>query len=440
MMPLLKLPALRSLGKSEFLRNTLQLVFGTGMAQAISFAASPILTRLFSPNDFGQFTFFISIVAAFALIATLRYELAIIYAKDEKDAANVLSLSIVICTFFSFILLILVVIYRLFLSGIFPASPVFTQWLFILPFLVFILGSGSILQNWFIRKKEFRLISADKVLNSASNNFVSILLGLLHVGAWGLLVGNMTGAILFILFLLVWSFLKKQWVTDDFNRNDMNRLARKYKDLPSSNTLQAISELLQNYGVIYLTKILYSSTTLGLYALSMRILQAPLWLLGSSISQVYIKDASERFNKNQELHPLFLRTLKLSALAALPVMLLLVIGGPWIFSVFFGHSWREAGVFARILAPWMFFDFIRFTVSQTPMLLGKARAMFLISIAGNGLMIGSMMIGGLVLKDVNLGFTILSVMMSLYAITVIYWIYLISKRRKVPAMIENKVE
>jgi O-antigen/teichoic acid export membrane protein len=430
MMPRLRKVTLFSFGDSRFFRNTLQLVWGTGIAQAISIVASPFLTRIYSPDDFGQFTFFISIAAAFTLIATLRYELAIIYAKDIKEAVNVLWLSFVICAGISFLLLILVLVYRFFFEGSIPINPVLKQWLIFLPLLVFTLGSGNILQNWFIRKKEYKLISSDKVLNSSVNNMTSISLGLLHIGAWGLLIGNMAGALLFVLFLLIFSFLKKHWNISEFKRGTVMTMARKYKDLPTSNTLQAISEMLQNYGVIYLTRIFFSTSIVGMYALSMRILQAPLWLLGNSILQVYFKDASEQYNKNQDIRDLLSKTIKLSALVALPIMILLIVGGPWIFSSLFGQSWREAGIFSRILAPWMFFDFIRYTISQTPMLLGRVRSMFLISLAGNGLMIISLVIGGLLLKDVRMGFITLSLLMSIYATGVIFWIYRLTIHKK----------
>jgi O-antigen/teichoic acid export membrane protein len=417
-----------SSGESQFIRNTFKLVLGTGIAQVISFAASPVLTRLFSPDDFGQFTFFSSIFAAFALIATLRYELAIISTKDEKDSGNVVLLSALICTGISVLLLILVLFHRLFLFRVIPVNPLMGQWLLLLPVIVLILGFGNIMQGKFFRKKEYKFISIDRVLNSGVNNLTAILLGLISFGAWGLLIGNMAGAFVFLAFLWVISLLKKQWSRNDFSWSSVRDVARKHKDLPVSNTPQAVSDMLQNYGIIILTKIFFSTSVVGLYALSMRILQAPLWLLGNAIMQVFFKDASEECNKNGNIHGMVRKTIKVSALAVFPVMAFLVVGGPWIFAFLFGQSWREAGVFSRILAPWMFFDFIRFTISQTPLLLGRARSMFLVSLAGNVCMIVSLVIGGILVKDARTGYMILSCLMSIYAIGVILWIYRMSIR------------
>jgi len=41
--------------KSEFAKNVLTLMTGTTIAQAIPIAISPILTRIYTPEDFGVF-------------------------------------------------------------------------------------------------------------------------------------------------------------------------------------------------------------------------------------------------------------------------------------------------------------------------------------------------------------------------------------------------
>ena len=72
--------------KSEFGRNVLTLMTGTTIAQAIPIAISPILTRIYTPEDFGVFALYISISTIFAVIVTGRYELAIMLPKKNKDA------------------------------------------------------------------------------------------------------------------------------------------------------------------------------------------------------------------------------------------------------------------------------------------------------------------------------------------------------------------
>ena len=96
--------------KSEFSRNVLTLMTGTTIAQAIPIAISPILTRIYTPEDFGVFALFIGVVGVISVIATLTYEQAIILPKYDKYAINIFMLSLILILFtsiFSFIIIFL---------------------------------------------------------------------------------------------------------------------------------------------------------------------------------------------------------------------------------------------------------------------------------------------------------------------------------------------
>ena len=82
--------------KSEFSRNVLTLMTGTTIAQAIPIAISPILTRIYTPEDFGMFALYMSVASILSVVATGRYELAIMLPKKDEDAVNIVALSIII--------------------------------------------------------------------------------------------------------------------------------------------------------------------------------------------------------------------------------------------------------------------------------------------------------------------------------------------------------
>ncbi len=412
--------------RSKFLTNTLKLVVGAGIGQAITLIIAPILTRLYTPSEFGIYTFFISIVGGFALIATLRYEMAIILQRDEKQAVNMASLSLLISFCICCFLLLLVTTGALFLPDSL-GTGVMKQWLFLLPFLVLLIGIGNIFQNWFNRGSRYPILAIGKVINSAGNNGGMLILGLIGAGVWGLLGGYMIGYFLFALFFLIVFLYSDRASLKNINFSLFSSLAKRHRDLPLSNSPQAIGEMVQTYGIVYLAQIFFTSSIIGWFSLSMRVLQAPLMLIGSSLSQVLYKDASEQYRSTGQIKGLVWKTVKLSSLIALPVLLVLVIAGPWLFGMIFGETWRESGIYARILAPWMFFDFIRYSIAQIPLILRKTRSMFYISIVGNLFMVISMCLGGIVFQDILIGFTILSVLMSIYSIGVILWILSLTK-------------
>jgi O-antigen/teichoic acid export membrane protein len=100
--------------KSEFARNVLTLMTGTTIAQAIPIAISPILTRIYTPEDFGMFALFIAIATIFGSIANGRYELAIMLPQKDEDAINIVVLRIIIF-FLSVILSLFIVLFHHFL-------------------------------------------------------------------------------------------------------------------------------------------------------------------------------------------------------------------------------------------------------------------------------------------------------------------------------------
>jgi O-antigen/teichoic acid export membrane protein len=98
--------------KSEFTRNVLTLMTGTTIAQAIPIAISPILTRIYTPEDFGIFALFIAISSIVGSIVNGRYELAIMLPKKDEDAINILVLGLIITSFISLLLLILIILFN----------------------------------------------------------------------------------------------------------------------------------------------------------------------------------------------------------------------------------------------------------------------------------------------------------------------------------------
>ena len=408
--------------RSDFIRNSATLISGTAIAQAISLIFSPVITRLYTPAAFGTFTFLISVIGGFGWVATLRFEMAIVLPKKEKDAVNLAFISIgtafMICLCIAFSVFVI----NTWFLGSFTMDPLYKYLLCFIPVMVFMIASGNVFQNWFNRQKEYKTLALSKVLSSVGNNFGTLYLGFIGIGVFGLLIGNLAGLLLFNLFFIFVAYKKHKSQISQYDRSGQRSLVRQYRDLPLANTPQMLVELVQLYGIIFLLQMFYSSEILGWYSLSLRLLQAPMWLVGTSIAQVFYKDASEKYQKDDSLYTLVLKTLKIATLVALPVLLVMITIGPWVISLIFGKAWFESGQITRILAPWFFFDFIRYTISQTPLIIRKTRQMFWISLTGAACMLLTITGGALFFHNVRTVFLLLSALMSCYSIGVIWWI------------------
>lgn len=87
---------IKQITQNEFNRNVVTLLTGTTVAQAIPVMISPILTRIYTPEDFGVLALFIAITSIFGSIANARYELAIVLPEKDEDAVNIVALCILI--------------------------------------------------------------------------------------------------------------------------------------------------------------------------------------------------------------------------------------------------------------------------------------------------------------------------------------------------------
>ncbi len=408
--------------RSVYLKNISTLVAGTAIAQAISLAAAPVIARMYTPAEIGTFTFLISLAGGISLIASLRYEMAIILPEKRADSVNIMFLSFLLSAAVTMVSLVFILLEtRYDLCGM--GNKYFRyRWIAMLPGLIFFLSASSIFQNWLNHNREYRLLSISKVVNSAGNNLTTLLLGLAATGVFGLWFGNFSGVFLTIIVFAVILIIRYREDLKLLNFKSLNKLAWRYRHFPLANTPQVIVDMTQVYGPIYLMSIFFSNTVLGFYSMSMRMLQAPMWLIGTSIGQIFYKDAAEYFIQNGNIKKPVIRTIKIAMVISLPVMTVLLVAGPWVMSLIFGQQWREAGVYARILAPWMFFDFIRSTIYSALMVTGRIKSMLAFSVAGAALMILPLFIGGIIFSDSRTTLILVSVCQSLYSAGVISWI------------------
>jgi len=403
--------------QSEFVRNVVTLVTGAAVAQIIILFTSPVVTRLYTPGEMGFFAIFMSIVSGIVVVASGRYELGIVLPKKDSDAYRLIILACIICTTASlFSLLIIGLILLLF--------PELSRWFLLVPLSVFLLGTYNIYYNWSNRIKKYKLIAQSRIINAVINVLVTIGAGFGKTGFAGLIIGNLTGQVGGNISITEFKRLRDE--ARNSNKKSLREIAKEYNELPRKNSFQALLDMYQLNGLVYLIPAFFSQAIVGWYAFAMRILQAPVSLIGMAIAQVFYRKASETYNQQGNLRYIVKKTMINSALIALPVLVILLFWGPVLFSFIFGDNWEESGEYARILAPWIYLDFIRLSISQFPIVIGKLRQMLLFSLSGSVIITISILIAGIFMNDVKFGFVLLSSFMSVLVIFYIGWIYYIS--------------
>ncbi len=346
------------LKKNIFLLNVLKLITGTALGQMITVLVSPILARIFTPEDFGILAVYISIVAILAVVICLRFELAIMLPEKKEEASDLAILSIFIAALISLCLLFIFIIFNKNIS-VLIGHPELAFYLYLVPFSTFFYGSFQVLSYWMSKVQKFSQLAVAKTTKEAAIAGTQLSFGaFFQAGALGLVAGQIAGNATVTGILLVKSFsqIRKRFYSALFT--NLKNVFIKYKKFPLFTSWAALlNAISQNIPAILLA-FLFSPSVAGLYAIAIRVLHMPAALIGNSVKQVYYQKTSEIYNDNRSVLRIFIKTTQLLALIAVIPFLIVILWGEPIFTFVFGSQWGSAGKYASILSFWLFFVFI----------------------------------------------------------------------------------
>lgn len=410
--------------KSEFLRNVVTLMTGTAIAQAIPFLISPVLSRLYSPEDFAVLASFMSIAAVLGVVSTGRYELAIMLPRHDRDAREIIVLSLLITTSVSLASLLLIAVFK---NGIvlFFDAPELDPWIFLIPVMVFSMGLYQTFNYWSTRNKTFGKNAVSRVSQSGALSVTQLLAGAFRLTPLGLILGQILGQ-LTAGIILSWKALRH---FRDFSRDvtwtGIKKNGRDYRNFPRINTPHAFMDTLKDHGIVMVIIYFFTKTILGSFSFAFRILKAPVGLIGNALYQVFYQRASRAVEEGTNLRTMVLRIYRNLFLIGLPLFGMLFIFTPDIFAFVFGDDYRVSGEIAQIIIPWIFLNFIAAPASCLTVVMNRQKEAMLITIVDVVLRMVSLGIGGIT-GDYKLAFILMSVSCGSVMIFAIYWYYSIA--------------
>ena len=362
--------------KSQFIKNVVTLITGATLAQVIPFAIAPILTRLYDPSDFAIFAIYTSIATFVSIGAAGRFELSIVDQRNEKDANNILLLCLSMVSIISVVLLLITVVFNSNIT-ILIERPGISNWLYLLPLTILMIGYHNCLNFWLNRESKFEIMSKGKVVQSSINGVTSIGIGLFSLN--GLIIGPIIGAMSSILYIIKKLVPRKfEW---DLNRSNYKRYIRKNKQFVIYNLPNTLIDGVRLMAINILIGKYFGIFILGYFSFAWRIVHAPVAIIAGSVGQVFFKKLTELKNKkNEHLSKIVIQFLiRQSSLGIIPFILLYFFSED-IFQIVFGPEWKEAGMYASILSPWLFFNFISSPLSFIFIVFEKQLTMLIISV------------------------------------------------------------
>lgn len=342
------------------------LITGTGVSQLIPIMFLPVLTRIYTPSDFGVVAVYLSLISVLGVCSSFRYEIAITQPKDDADSLSLLYICMLGSAAFSLIILIVLLMF-------YQETIVFFNlvelglWIYLLPIGVFFSAIYQAFNYWGIRKGLYRHISYSAVTQSG----ITPSFQFLTAGNGGLLpqtnlvLGSVVGQLSGTLFLLY-----KIYPSFNFEGKVMKRIKNnltKYKAFPLYSLPNAIAgSLALQAPVLFLTKF-FEAGVVGAFSLVIRILNVPSSLMSSVLTNILLKKFSEdNYSVKKVSMRFLLRIILYLSIPMVPYILVIHLFGREIFEVIFGSEWGKAGEIASIL---VFSVAIRFVVSPLSSLL-----------------------------------------------------------------------
>ncbi|MFC2090851.1 lipopolysaccharide biosynthesis protein [Bacteroidota bacterium] len=422
--------------RTDFFKNVFTLVSATGIAQAISLAIYPVLTRIYTPEEHGLFSLYMSIIGITAIISTGKYELAVMIPKKEKDGAGLTLLSILLSGLFSLILGLFILIFFRFIPGWF-GNDYLGKWLWFIPLSTFLVSIFQSLGYWFNRGKAYRTIAGGNLTQSIVNSAVKLSASKVMSDGGGLLTGAIAGQLIGAL-VYVWKLVRNGLhVFRSLSMNDILKLAKEHSFFPRFNMMLRMISKFSSSLPIFVFSRYFSADIVGFFGLGFMLINRPMNLLSNSFSSVFSQEVIAAHNGGNFISGKVRQfTWRMGYLAIIPFTIAAVFG-PWLVTFIFGKEWFEAGVYLRIFTPWLFVVFLNAPLDFLADMLSRQRKAMWIEIIKFLFRIVSLLVG-VVNENVYLALILFSGSSFLVVLYTLFWRLGLAKQADI--QIERKNE
>lgn len=412
---------------NSFKRNVITLASGNSLAQIIPVLIAPILTRIYSVEDFAAFALFISVCSVLGVFSNLKYASSIVIAESSHEASVIISLCI------RFILTLSVLVAAILFFDVLGAKTILsdkvTDYWLLIPLFIASVAFHETLTFFYTRNKLFKHLSFMTIFKS----IITVLCNLLLYPFFGdnLIVSQFIGFGIIAIYSGL-TFYKNDAFKHDLS--DVKSVAHKYKDFPINKLPQNLLDIINTNGVIFIIVYFFGDSELGLYALLFRVMLLPVKLIGTAIGQVIFSELSDLTQYSyQKIKKTIIFVV---VLTLLPYSIVFFYGGE-IFAYVFGDDWFQAGVYAATLTPYFLLYLPASALSYVPTAFRRLRLGFYIALCGNSISLILYVIAGLY-YDLATAFEFISIAMTIYYLVVILYYFKMIKNNSTSATLETK--
>lgn len=380
----------RWLPPGSFLRNVTVLTGGTAFAQGLMVLVLPLLTRLYSPQDFNLLAVYAGLIGIITAVSCLRYNIAIPIPDQDADGLALLLIAVIVATVSS-LLCALPVIFFPKTAATLLGQPELQPYMWMFPVGVFIASIYNALQFWATRMKRFALLTRTRITRALGGAGTQVSFGIANSSPLGLLLGQMIYGGMGVIGLTHYFLKQDRRLISQIDRQRLIGQGKKFRKYP----LYSVPEILFNTAGIQLPLIIIASSSVGHEAgflfLAMRVMGLPMALIGSSVSQVFLAEAPRKL-RDGTLFAFTRRTMWTLFKAGAPIMVASGLISPIIFPLVLGSEWSRAGWLVAWMTPWFVLQFVVSPVSAVLQVQGQLSIAMWINFYGLVLRVGAVVL------------------------------------------------
>lgn len=421
------LKSLQSKLKSKFIKQFMTLLSGSVIGELILFLVMPLLTRLYPEELFGLFFIYASLSGVMRVIAGLRMEMALVLPEKDSHAINLLALGFVFNLLINIFLFFCISIFYDFINRI-SGSDSLGFWLYILPVSSFLLAGFELFSAWSNRTEKYKYISAGKIsksIGTGGSQAAFAAAGRLNSGLFfGVIIGQ------FASFAVIF-YLNSKSLVKNLKYMSVRRslaLLRKYRDIPVFNTLLSIVSVVSGQLPLLFLGFYFGAEVAGLFGLAMRI-AGPANMISDAVGRVFFKKSSDIANEDADLYS-FVKKVVLNLSKISVFIFSLVFFVSFFLEEIFGEGWEKAGIYTRLLIPWLMLRFAAAPVSWIITVVNKQKALFIINIILTVMRVGVILLSRFLGLSSKLAVFAFSMVGAVYSLFLIVYIFKISKQVK----------
>lgn len=320
------------------------------MSQAIPIGLLPVLTRIYTPEEFGLLAIFLALFSILSVFVTGRYEMAIMLPYEEKDSLSLFQLSILFSFFFSSVIATFIFFFSDEIA-IFFQNEELGFWLYFLPLSILIAGIFQTFNYWLNKNKKFNSIAMGKIVLGTGTGTFQLIIRLFSKISGGLIIGYIIGQLASIFYFYRQIFFQDSSKFLKISKDRLYRNAIHYKRFPLISSVTSILDRSAVQMPVLMLSKFFDQASTGIFSTLTRFLDAPFAVLNSSIALVlHQRVVAISKERPEELSTLIIKIYFSLLVLTLPFIIVIYFYGSEIFAILLGKSWGEVGNLSFLIA------------------------------------------------------------------------------------------